>query len=62
MGNWIIALVLFLIWLGGLIFGKGGFIHILLLCAVALALVQWVADHRARQAKEELERETMNVE
>lgn len=56
-GNWIIALVLFLIWLGRVIFGKSGFIHILLLCAIALALVQWIADHRARQAQEELARE-----
>ncbi len=62
MGNWLIALALFLIWLGGLIFGKGGFIHILLLCAIALALVQWVADHRARQAQEELARETTDAE
>lgn len=62
LGNWVIALVLFTIWLGGVIFGKGGFIHILLLCAVAMAVVQWVADHRARQAREELARETTSAE
>ncbi len=51
MAIWIIVVVLLLVWLGGLLFGKGGFIHILLLCAIALALVQWVAERRARQEK-----------
>ena len=46
---WIVALALFAVWLLGLIFGRGGFIHILLLCSVAIALVQWVADYRAAQ-------------
>ncbi|MBA3320181.1 MAG: hypothetical protein H0T45_01870 [Pyrinomonadaceae bacterium] len=49
MGLWVIALTLFVIWLIGLLFGKGGFLHILLLCAVAVAVVQWVAIRRAAQ-------------
>jgi len=45
---WLLALVLFVIWLAGtLFFGKGGFIHILLLNAVAIALVQFIHDRRA---------------
>ena len=46
---WLIALALFLGWLVGLLLGKGGFLHILILCAVAVALVQWVHDRRAAQ-------------
>ena len=46
---WLIALALFLGWLVGLLLGKGGFLHILILCAVAIALVQWVHDRRAAQ-------------
>jgi uncharacterized membrane protein YiaA len=46
---WGIALTLFALWLLGVLLGKGGFIHVLLLCAVAVALVQWMAEHRARQ-------------
>ena len=46
---WGIVVVLLVTWLGCLLLGKGGFIHILLLCAVALALVQWVAERRGRQ-------------
>jgi hypothetical protein len=33
----------------GVLLGRGGFIHIVLLCAVAVALVQWMAEHRAGQ-------------
>jgi Family of unknown function (DUF5670) len=45
---WLIAAALFAAWLvGKFAFGKGGFIHILLLCAVAIALVQYVHDRRA---------------
>jgi uncharacterized membrane protein len=51
-GIWIITLVLLVVWLVGLMLGKGGFLHILLLCAVSLALVQWIAERRGRQAKE----------
>ena len=46
---WGIVVVLLVTWLACLLLGKGGFIHILLLCAVALALVQWVAERRGRQ-------------
>ncbi|MDQ3755709.1 MAG: hypothetical protein M3371_13375 [Acidobacteriota bacterium] len=46
---WIVAGILFIIWLVGLLLGKGGFLHVLILCAVAIALVQWVADRRAAQ-------------
>ena len=53
MAIWGIVVVLLLVWLAGLLFGKGGFIHILLLCAISLALVQWVAERRARQEKDE---------
>ncbi len=45
---WILAAVLFTIWLAGkFVFGKEGFIHILLLCAVAVAFVQLIAELRA---------------
>ena len=44
---WIIALALFIAWLVGLLLGKGGFLHILILCVVAIAVVQWIADRRA---------------
>ena len=46
---WLLALALFVAWLVGVLLGKGGFIHILILCAVAVAFVQWVADRRASQ-------------
>lgn len=44
---WLIALALLVAWLIGLLFGKGGFLHILILCAVAIAVVQWAAERRA---------------
>jgi uncharacterized membrane protein YiaA len=44
---WIIAIVLFVVWLVGVLAGKGGFIHILILCAVGVAVVQWAAYRRA---------------
>ncbi len=48
MYNWLAAAVLFTIWLTGkFIFGKGGFIHILLLCGIAVAFVQLIAELRA---------------
>ena len=46
---WLIALSLFAAWLVGVLAGRGGFIPILILCAVAVAFVQWVADRRASQ-------------
>ena len=48
---WGLTIVLLLVWLGGVVLGKGGFIHILLLCALSLALVQWIAERRGRQEK-----------
>jgi hypothetical protein len=45
---WLISAALFVAWLAGkFVFGKEGFIHILLLCAVAIAVVQLVHDLRA---------------
>jgi hypothetical protein len=44
---WIIAIALFVAWLLGALAGRGGFIHILLLCAVGVAVVQWAAVRRA---------------
>ncbi|MCA1591832.1 MAG: DUF5670 family protein [Acidobacteria bacterium] len=45
---WLIAAALFIAWfVGKFILGREGFVHILLLCAVAVALVQFVADRRA---------------
>lgn len=49
MAIWVIALVLFAVWLVGVLLGKGGFLHILILCAVAIAVVQLVARRRAAQ-------------
>lgn len=46
---WLLALALFAAWLVGVLAGKGGFIHILILCAAAVAFVQWMADRRASQ-------------
>ncbi len=44
---WGIALTLFAFWFVGVLAGRGGFIHVLLLCSVAVAVVQWMAEHRA---------------
>jgi hypothetical protein len=44
---WLIAIILFVVWLVGVLVGKGGFIHILILCAVAIAVVQWAKHRRA---------------
>ena len=45
---WLLAISLFAAWFAGkFILGKGGFVHILLLCAVAVAVVQFVHDRRA---------------
>jgi hypothetical protein len=45
---WSLAAVLFAAWfLGKFVLGKEGFVHILLLCAVATAVVQFVHDRRA---------------
>jgi len=45
---WIIGIVLLLIWfVEKFILHKGGFSHILLLCAIAILLIQLVAKRRA---------------
>ena len=45
---WLIAAALFTAWaVGKFVLGREGFIHILLLCAVAIAVVQFVHDRLA---------------
>jgi hypothetical protein len=44
---WGIAVTLFALWLVGVLLGKGGFLHVLLLCAIAVAVVRWMAERRA---------------
>jgi hypothetical protein len=44
---WVISVLLILAWSVGMIFHKGGFLHILLLCAIAIIVVQLVATRRA---------------
>jgi hypothetical protein len=44
---WVISAALLIAWTIGLIFHKGGFLHILLLCALAIIVVQVVASRRA---------------
>jgi hypothetical protein len=44
---WVIAVVLLIAWAIGMAFHKGGFLHILLLCALAVIVVQLVAGRRA---------------
>ena len=40
-------MTLLALWFVGVLLGKGGFLHVLLLCGVAVAVVQWMAEHRA---------------
>lgn len=47
MGLWIVAVLLVVGWSVGMLFHKSGFIHILLLCAIAVIVVQLVAGRRA---------------
>lgn len=45
---WLVAAALFAGWfVGKFVLGKEGFIHVLLLCAVAVAVVQFAHDRRA---------------
>ena len=45
---WYLALAIFLVWLvATFLLGKGGFIHILIFNAVAIALVRFIHDRRA---------------
>jgi Family of unknown function (DUF5670) len=44
----LVAAALFVVWLvGKFVLGKEGFVHILLLCAVAVGVVQFVHERRA---------------
>lgn len=44
----LLAAALFVAWLvGKFVLGREGFVHILLLCAVAVAVVQFVHERRA---------------
>jgi hypothetical protein len=45
--QWLVAGFLVALWLVGLLMHKGGFIHMLLLSAIALMVVRFVAEHRA---------------
>ena len=46
---WTIAVILIILWLLGLVssYTMGGFIHILLVVAIALALIQLISGRRA---------------
>ncbi|MFN2456427.1 MAG: hypothetical protein ABR577_19705 [Pyrinomonadaceae bacterium] len=44
---WLLSCVLLIIWLAMVLFGKGGFVHIILLSAVSLFVIEWVAKRRA---------------
>jgi hypothetical protein len=44
---WVVGVLLVLGWAVGMILHKSGFIHILLLCAIAIIVVQLVAGRRA---------------
>ena len=44
---WIVGWGLFAFWLVNVLRGKGGFIHIILLCAVSVLFVQWIATRPA---------------
>jgi len=44
---WVIAVILALAWAVGMIFHAGGFIHMLILIAAAIVIVQLVAGRRA---------------
>ena len=49
---WSIALALYAAWGVAVLWGKGGFAHLLLLCAIGATFIQGMADHRAAQAAE----------
>ena len=45
---WVIGIALAVIWfVQKFIFHKGGFVHMLLLCAIAVLVIQYVAHRRA---------------
>jgi uncharacterized protein DUF5670 len=43
---WVIAATLLVVWVIGMVLHKGGFLHILLLCALAVIVVRLVAGRR----------------
>jgi hypothetical protein len=43
---WLIGWGLLAWWLVSVLRGKGGLVHILLLCAVAVLVVQWIATRK----------------
>ncbi|PYS52124.1 MAG: lmo0937 family membrane protein [Acidobacteria bacterium] len=47
MGLWIVAILLVIVWSVGMVLHKTGYIHILLLAALAIIVVQLVAGRRA---------------
>lgn len=47
---WLVTFILFAVWfVAKVILGKGGFVHALLLTAMAIAVVKLVARYRAAQ-------------
>jgi hypothetical protein len=48
---WIISFGLFAVWLVLLLMGKGGFIHLLILNAIPIAIVKYLANRRASQTE-----------
>ncbi len=44
---WVIAFVLFVVWLVLVLIGKGGLVHILIVNAIAIAAIKLLAAHRA---------------
>jgi hypothetical protein len=44
---WAIAVILVIAWSIGMILHMGGFLHVLILCAIAIIIVQLVARRRA---------------
>lgn len=47
---WLVALAFFVVWLvAAFLFGKAGFVHILLLSAITLGITQFLHERRARR-------------
>lgn len=47
MALWLLSAALFAVWLVLVLLGRGGFVHILILNAVAVAFIQLVHERRA---------------
>lgn len=54
MAQWTVATILLIVWAvcWGLLH-KSGFIHILLLCAIAIIVVQFIADRKAASSRKQ---------